>query len=130
MRQGDIIYNLAGTTIGTVSCVASDTSLTLAANGAVAITNAQFTYSKPNQYCFTYGMFDSGTAATQVFSRVSSTAIVVSRTTGVDQIIGSVSNYDTRPGFNVNYTTASTAVSLGWVLGFKDTDRSRRRGLD
>ena len=130
LRQGDIIYNLAGTTIGTVSSVASNTSLTLAANGAVAITNAQFTFSKPNQYCFTYGMFDGGTAATQVFSRVSSTAIVVSRTTGVDQIIGSVSNYDTRPGFNVNYTTASTAVSLGWVLGFKDTDRSRRRGLD
>ncbi len=130
LRQGDIIYNLAGTTIGTVSSVASNTSLTLAANGSVAITNAQFTFSKPNQYCFTYGMFDSGTAATQVFSRVSSTAIVVSRTTGVDQIIGSVSDYDTRPGFNVNYTTASTAVSLGWVLGFKDTDRSRRRGLD
>lgn len=130
LRQGDIIYNLAGTTIGTVSSVASDTSLTLAANGAVAITNASFTFSKPNQYCLTYGMFDSGTAATQVFSRLSSSAIVVSRTTGVDQVVGSVSNYDTRPGFNINYTTASTAVSRGWVLGFKDTERSRRRGLD
>ena len=130
LRQGDIVYTIAGTTIGTVSSVASNTSLTLAANGAVAITNAQFTFSKPNQYCFTYGMFDSGTAASQVFSRVSSTAIVVSRTTGVDQIVGSISDYDTRPGFNVNYTTASTAVSRGWVLGFKDTERSRRRGLD
>ena len=127
LRQGDIIYNLAGTTIGTVSSVASNTSLTLAANAAVAITNAQFTFSKPNQFCFTYGMFDSGTAASQVWSRLSSTAIVVGKTTGTDQIVGTVSNFDTRPGFNINYTTASTAVSLGWVLGFKDTDRSRRR---
>lgn len=128
LRQGDIIYTLAGTSIGTVSSVASNTSLTLAANAATAITNASFTFSKPNQYCFTIGMLDGGTLASQVFSRVSSTAIVVSKTTGTDQIIGQVSDYDTRPGFNINYTTASTAVSLGWVLGFKNTDRSRRRG--
>lgn len=126
-RQGDIIYNLGGTTIGTVSSVASNTSLTLAANGATAITNAAFTFSKPNQYCFTIGMFDSGTAASQVWSRLSSTAIVVGKTTGTDQIVGTVSDFDTRPGFNINYTTASTAVSRGWILGFKDTDRSRRR---
>ena len=130
LRQGDIIYNLAGTTIGTVSSVASNTSLTLAANAAVAITNASFTFSKPNQFCFTIGMATSGTAATQVFSRISTTAVVVSKTTGTDQIIGQISDYDTRPGFNVNYTTASTAVSLGWVLGFKDNDRSRRRTFD
>lgn len=129
-RQGDIIYNLAGTTIGTVSSVASNTSLTLAANGAVAITNESFTFSKPNQFCFTIGMFDGGTAATQVFSKVATSAIVVGKTTGTDQIVGTVSDYDTRPGYNVNYTTASTAVSLGWVLGFKDTGRSRRRGFE
>jgi hypothetical protein len=130
LRQGDLIYTLDGTLIGTVSSVASNTSLTLAANGATAITNAQFTFSKPNQYCFTYGMFDSGTAASQVFSQVATTAIVVGKTTGTNQIVGSISDYDTRPGFNVNYTTSSTSVSLGWVLGFKDNDRSRRRLLD
>jgi hypothetical protein len=127
-RQGDLIYTIGGTLIGTVSSVASNTSLTLTANGATAITNAEFTFASPNQYCYTIGMFDSGTAATQVFSKISSGAIVVGRTTGVNQIVGSISDYDTRPGFNINYTTASTAVSRGWVLGFKDTGRSRRRG--
>lgn len=128
LRQGDVIYTIAGTSIGTVSSVASNTSLTLTANGSTAITNAQFTFLSPNQFCFTIGMFDSGTAASQVFSKVSSSAIVVGKTTGTDQIVGQISDYDTRPGFNINYTTASTAVSRGWVLGFKDTGRSRRRG--
>jgi hypothetical protein len=130
LRQGDIVYTLAGTTIGTVSTVTNNTSLTLTANGATAITNASYTYTKPNQFCYTIGMLDAGTSASQVFSQISSSAIVVGKTTGTNQIVGTISNFDTRPGYNINFTTSSSAVSLGWALGFKDTARSVRRMQD
>jgi RHS repeat-associated protein len=69
---------------------------------------------------------DNARTTADPFLRLSSTAIVVAKTTGVDHVIGEITDFDTRPGFNINYTTASSSVCRGWVLGFADTSRRRR----
>jgi hypothetical protein len=47
LSVGSIIYNTAGTLVGKVASIASDTSLTLASNGAVALTGAVFKHTAP-----------------------------------------------------------------------------------
>lgn len=127
-RQGDLFQTIDNSAIGTISTVTNDTALSLTANASTAITNAAFTVKRPRQFCLTIGMSDNATTTADPFLRLSSTAIVVAKTTGVDHVIGEITDFDTRPGFNINYTTASSSVCRGWVLGFKDTERSKRRG--
>jgi len=127
-RQGDLFQTIGNAAIGTISTVTSNTALSLTANASTAITNAAFTVKRPRQFCLTFGMSDNATTTADPFLRLSSTAIVVAKTTGVDHVIGEITDFDTRPGFNINYTTASSSVCRGWVLGFADTSRRRRRG--
>jgi hypothetical protein len=47
LSVGSIIYNTAGTFVGKVASIASNTSLTLASNGAVALTGAAFKHTSP-----------------------------------------------------------------------------------
>lgn len=47
LSVGSELYNAAGTYIGKVASIASNTSLTLAANGAVAVTAGSFKYTPP-----------------------------------------------------------------------------------
>jgi hypothetical protein len=129
LRQGDLFQTIDNSAIGTISTVTSATALSLTANASTAITNASFTVKRPRQFCLTIGMQDNVTSTANPFLRLSSTAIVVAKTTGVDHVIGEITDFDTRPGFNINYTTASSSVCRGWVLGFADTSR-RRRGSD
>jgi hypothetical protein len=125
-RQGDLFQTIGNEAIGTISTVTSNTALSLTANASTAITNAAFTVKRPRQFCLTFGMSDNATTTADPFLRLSSTAIVVAKTTGVDHVIGEITDFDTRPGFNINYTTASSSVCRGWVLGFADTSRRRR----
>ena len=129
-RQGDLFQTIGNAAIGTISTVTSATALSLTANASTAITNAAFTVKRPRQFCLTFGMSDNARTTADPFLRLSSTAIVVAKTTGVDHVIGEITDFDTRPGFNINYTTASSSVCRGWVLGFADTSRRRRRGSD
>jgi hypothetical protein len=124
LRQGDLFQTIDNSAIGTISTVTSATALSLTANASTAITNASFTVKRPRQFCLTFGMQDN-VATSNPFLRLSSTAIVVAKTSGVDHVIGEITDFDTRPGFNINYT-----VCRGWALGFVDANRSRRRGLD
>ena len=47
LSVGSIIYNTSGTFVGKVASIASNTSLTLASNGAVALTGAVFKHTSP-----------------------------------------------------------------------------------
>jgi hypothetical protein len=47
LSVGTLIYNLAGTYVGKVASIASNTSLTLSANGAVALSGVGFKYALP-----------------------------------------------------------------------------------
>jgi hypothetical protein len=47
LQVGSILYNSAGTFIGRVAVIGSNTSLTLTSNAAVAVTNGAFKYTLP-----------------------------------------------------------------------------------
>lgn len=47
MRVGSVLYTLAGTYIGQVQTITSDTALTLTAPAAIAVTNQQITFTNP-----------------------------------------------------------------------------------
>jgi hypothetical protein len=47
-----------------------------------------------------------------------------------DLVEASLVNFDTRPGFTLNYTLANASARKGWILAFKNTDnanQARRR---
>jgi hypothetical protein len=133
LAPGDKIYRTDNTLIGTISAITTNTAMTLTANAAN--TNAagtSFVYSNPGQYCISYGdEDDAGTSV--VFSKMSSTIINMARSSGgtpsnID--IASLTDFDGRNGFNLNFTTASGASRKGWILAVKNTDdanQGRRR---
>ena len=133
LAPGDKLYRTDNTLIGTISTITSNTALTLTANAAN--TNAagtSFVYSNPGQYCISFG--DQDAAATSVvFSRMSSDLIDLARSSGGTPSsldVALLTDFDTRPGFNLNFTTASGSSRKGWILAFKNTDNAneaRRR---
>jgi hypothetical protein len=127
-NYGDILYSTSNQIIGTVSSVTNDTSLTLTASATTAVTSAGYNYYCPRQFCLTFGEADNVTP-TNVFSKISTNGITIGRNnagTIQDLITGTISNFGTRPGYNVNLSTADATGRRGWVLGFKDPTPRRR----
>jgi len=133
MAPGFKIYSLDNTLIGTVSTVTSATSITLTANAAITQSpTAGWVWSDSGEYCLSYGDNDSSSPS-QVFSRFSTTAFTtVNGTTPsvIDEAV--LTNFDTRPGFNLNFTTSSGTAKLGWIMAIKDSSsgKNRRRILN
>jgi hypothetical protein len=133
LAPGDKLYRTDNTLIGTISAITTNTALTLTANAAN--TNAagtSFVYSNPGQYCISYGDEDAATDSV-VFSRMSSKIIDMARSSAntpssVD--VASLTDFDARNGFNLNFTTASGNSKKGFILSMKNTDdanQGRRR---
>jgi hypothetical protein len=122
------IYNQAGTSIGTVSSVTSNTSMTLAANSSITLSTQPYLFSNQGSYCVSYGgEDDAGTS--NVFTRISSNLVTnVNGATPSNIVVADMTNFDTRPGFNLNYTTSNASARLGWILAVKNFDANRRRG--
>jgi hypothetical protein len=137
LAPGDKIYTTANSLIGTISAITTNTALTLTANAAS--TNAagtSFVYSNPGQYCISYGDEDAA-ADSVVFSRMSSKIIDMARSSAntpssID--VASMTDFDSRYGYNLNFTTASGSSRKGWILAMKNTDDAnqgrRRKQLD
>lgn len=128
-NYGDILYSLSNEVIGTVSSVTNDTSLTLTGNATTAVSAAGYNYYYPRQLCLTFGEADNVTP-TNVFNKISTNGITIGRNnagTIQDLITGTISNFGSRPGYNVNLTTANATARRGWVLGFKDETPRRRQ---
>jgi len=137
LAPGDKIYTTANSLIGTISEITTNTALTLTANAAS--TNAAgtaFVYSNPGQYCISYGDEDAASGSV-VFSRMSSKVIDMARSSAntpssID--VASMTDFDARYGYNLNFTTASGSSRKGWILAMKNTDNAnqgrRRKQLD
>jgi hypothetical protein len=133
LAPGDKIYRTDNTLIGTISAITTNTAMTLTANAAnTNSAGTSFVYSNPGQYCISYG--DEDAAGTSVvFSKMSSTIINMARSSGdtpsnID--IASLTDFDARNGFNLNFTTASGNSKKGFILSMKNTDdanQGRRR---
>jgi hypothetical protein len=127
------LYNHTNSLIGTISTVGSQTSITLTANAAInASAGSTFVYSDQGQHCISFG--DEDAAGTSVvFSQMSSKLISLARSSGdtpSDLVEASLVDFDTRPGFTLNYTTANATARKGWILAFENTDNAneaRRR---
>lgn len=132
MAPGFKIYSLDNTLIGTVSTVTSATSITLTANAAITQSpTAGWVWSDSGEYCLSYGDND-GAGDSVVHSRMSTSAFTtVNGTTPsvIDEAV--LTNFDTRPGFNLNFTTSSGTAKLGWIMAIKDSSSgtNRRRGV-
>jgi len=137
LAPGDRLYLTDNTLIGTISAITTNTALTLTANAAS--TNAagtSFVYSNPGQYCISFGD-ESGATDSVVFSRMSSKVIDMARSSAntpssID--VASMTDFDARYGYNLNFTTASGTSRKGWILAMKNTDDAndgrRRKQLD
>jgi hypothetical protein len=127
LAPGFKIYQTNNTLIGTVSTVTSSTALTLTANAASTLAaGTSYVYSNQGQYCVSIGDQDGNTGNSTVFSRMASTLIHTSSGTGATYLRGSLSDFDTRNGFNLNFTTVDATARKGWILAFKDTDNANQ----
>jgi len=136
LAPGDKIYRTDNTLIGTISSITSNTAMTLTSNAAN--TNAagtSYVSSNPGQYCISYGNQDAATTSV-VFSRMSSKLIDMARSSAntpssID--VASLTDFDSRNGYNLNFTTASGSSRKGWILAMKDTENAnenrRRKNL-
>lgn len=126
----DVIYNLDYQTVGTVSAIASNTSLTLTANAAITATGSSFVFEKPQQYSLTIGNENTQGGGSNIIRRVSDSAITSYLVTGPAlQAVGNILNFDGSNGFSVNYTTLAAGARFGWYLAIRDEDYYiRRRG--
>lgn len=127
------LYTTDNSLIGTISTVGSQTSITLTANSAINVSaGSGFVYSNQGQYCISFG--DEDAAGTSVvFSQMAGKLLALARSSGdtpSDIVEASLVDFDTRPGFTINYTLADASARKGWILAFKDTDNAneaRRR---
>ncbi len=127
------LYTTDNSLIGTISTVGSQTSITLTANSAINVSaGSGFVYSNQGQYCISFG--DEDAAGTSVvFSQMSGKLLALARSsadTPSDLVEASLVDFDTRPGFTINYTTADASARKGWILAFENTDNAneaRRR---
>ena len=131
LAPGFRLYQTNNTLIGTVSTVTSSTALTLTANAASTLAaGTSFVYSNQGQYCVSIGDQDGSSSNSTVFSRMAQRLIHTDSGTGTTYLRASLSDFDTRNGFNLNFTTVDASARKGWILAFKNTDdanEGRRR---
>ncbi len=127
---GDRIYQVDGTLIGTVSTVASRTSMTLVANSAATLSGVSFVYSNPGQYCILYGNQDNSDP-NYVFSGIAGTLLALpngSAGSAKNGELAFLKDYDASNGFTLNHTLVSGTARRGWALAIADEGKRRRRG--
>jgi len=133
LAPGDKIYDFTNELVGIVSSVATATSATLTSNSAVTLSTSNWVYSNPGQYCLMFGDQDASVGSV-VFSGIASSLITTARSTGGAPVFleqSTLTNFDTRPGFNINTTASSGTARRGFVLAFSNNESSspnRRRG--
>jgi hypothetical protein len=127
----DVIYNLGYQLIGTVSSIASNTSLTLTANAAITATGSSFLFEKPQQFSYSYGNETALGSGSNMRGRVSSSAITsFTAPTPALQAVGNIQNFNGENGFTVDYTTLANGSRYGWYLAIRDDEFYRRRRVN
>jgi len=127
----DVIYNLGYELIGTVSSIASNTSLTLTANAAITATGSSFLFEKPQQFSYSYGNETAVNSGSNMRGRVSSSAITsFTAPTPALQAVGNIQNFNGENGFTVDYTTLANGSRFGWYLAIRDDEFYIRRKVN
>jgi hypothetical protein len=128
---GDTIYSGFGITLGIVSTVESKTSMTMQSNVLSTLSNISYEYANLGQYSIGMGTSTGGNPM-NVFSFNSRTLLNIYQ--GFNNIqaraqeVGRLTDFDSRPGFNLNFTLVSGTPKRGWALAIADENKRRRRG--
>lgn len=132
-----VIYDTGYDIIGTVSAVASDTSLTLTANASKSVTNSSYLFTIPSQFSVGFGNNDgdSGTPNEGLTAITSTNAINffdADVASPAFLLNGNIENLNgDQNGFTLNYTTVPAgAPRVGWALAIKGQENNRRRRND
>lgn len=126
---GDKLYSTSNAVIGTVSYVSSDTSLFLTSNASSTISSQPYSILPKLEFCATIGSSNLSDP-TKIFSGVLTSPIyssIYGTSSSASKIIdGVVNNFDSYPGFKINYSTADATGRKGWFLAIRDTELRRR----
>lgn len=128
LTPGDKLFDVDYNSIGTFSAIASTTSATLTANASINVTAGNYHIKRNGHYSVFFGD-ENGAADSAAFCGVGETApFVHTQTSGsITQLYtGNFVTLDGRPGFTVNYASAS-ANRLSWYLAIGAEPRERRR---
>ncbi len=132
----DIIKDTNGVTVGTVSSVASNTSLTLTANAAVTLSSQSYVFEKSQQFSLAFGVndADSGTPNEGLVGYSSTDAIIgynCTTTSGSIDNDGYLKDFSGEGnGWSATMTVASSGADYGWYFAVKDQAYHKyRRGL-
>jgi len=129
LNPGDVIYNSVNTLIGTISSVSTNTSLTLSSGASATMSSEKYSIIPFGQFSVSIGSSHSA-STTKVYSAINTNPFFVasygSAATPTTLVKAKVNNFDSYPGFKINYDTANATARKGWFLSFKDNENRRR----
>lgn len=132
-----VIFDTGFDIIGTVSSVASDTSLTLTANASKTVTNSSYLFTYASQFSVGFGNNDGdGGTPNEGLTALTSTNSINFFDADVAApsllLNGFIENLNgDQNGFTLNYTTVPTGTPrVGWALAIKGQENNRRRRMD
>lgn len=128
-NPGDVIYNSVNNLIGTISSVSTNTSLTLSSGASASMSSESYSIIPFGQFSVSIGS-SHNTSTTKVFSAINTNPFFVASygtsATPTTLVKAKVNNFDSFPGFKLNYDTANATARKGWFLSFKDNENRRR----
>jgi hypothetical protein len=133
LNPGDVILNSANTQIGTISSVSTNTSLTLVSGASATMSSENYSIIPFGQFSVSIGASGSATSSlTKVYSAINTSPYFVASygtaATPTTLVKAKVNNFDSYPGFKINYDTANATARKGWFVAFKDNENRRRDG--
>jgi hypothetical protein len=126
---GDVILSSTNNQVGVISEVVNSTSLFVKQNSAITLSSDNFSFRPYEQFSVTIGSSHLS-GPTKIASSVSESAIKIVKfgvTAGISTVIkGAINNFESYPGFKINYNTVDASARKGWFLAVKDTELRRR----
>jgi hypothetical protein len=131
LNPGDVVYNSTNTLIGTISSVSINTSLTLVSGASATMSSENYSIIPFGQFSVSIGSSNNA-STTKVYSAINTNPFFVasygSAATPTTLVKAKVNNFDSYPGFKINYDTANATARKGWFVAFKDNENRRRDG--
>jgi hypothetical protein len=126
---GDFILSSTNNQAGVISEVVNSTSLYLKENSPITLSSDNFSFRPYEQFSVTIGSSHLS-GPTKIASSISTSSIKVIKfgiAAGISTVIkGEINNFDSYPGFKINYSTVDASARKGWFLAIKDTELRRR----
>ena len=105
--------------------------MTLASGAAATMSSENYSIIPFGQFSVSIGASGAATT-TKIYSAINTNPFFVASygTAGsaTTLIKAKVNNFDSYPGFKINYDTVDATARKGWFIAFKDNENRRRDG--